>query len=223
MSRFCARLLIFVCLLPACSGLPVLQPAPDIGAPVAADACRAVFPTGKWQFVHTIDALLPDGSERQMMGVTVADAPGRTLACALLTVEGFVLFRARMDPAVRVERAVPPFDKKGFADGLLNDLRLLFLPPAAAETRIGRLVGGGFPEKPEACRYIEKEGAVTDVIPGSRWRVYRYSPHGYLVRTVTAEAAGGREGFPGRLTLQAPGLAGYTLVMTLVEAARINH
>jgi len=222
MSPFGILLLFLGCLLTACGGLPVIEPAPDVAIPAAEEACRSVFPEGKWQFVHTIEALLPGGSEKQVMGVTVVDTSERTLACALLTVEGFVLFRAQADDAVQVERAVPPFDKKGFADGLLGDLRLMFLPPTDFEVRTGRLQGRGFPKTPATCRYIEKQGETTDVVPGDLWRIYRYSPQGALVRSVTAEAAGGRAGFPGRLTLQAPGLAGYTLTMTLVDAVRID-
>ena len=212
------------CLIAACSTLPELQPGSDNTKISAPEACRAVFPEGKWQFVHSIEASFPGGGENVLMGVTVVDASLRTIDCALMTVEGFVLFRAHMGKAIRVERAVPPFDREGFANGLLEDIRVMFLAPGVEVTRTGKLAGDDSPGEKPVCRYTGARGMTTDVIPGSgsRWKLRRYSPQGRLTRTVDAEKRGGQEGFPGRLNLTAHGPAGYTLVMTLVNVVRFD-
>ena len=225
MKRFYALLPVLWFLVTACcSGLPELKAGPDNPKIPLMEACRAVFPEGKRQFVHSIEASYPGGGENLLMGVTVIDAFSRTIDCALMTVEGFVLFRARMGRTIQVARAMPPFDRKGFADGLLEDLRVMFLAPAAQVTKTGILAGDAVSGDRPVCRYSDPGGMITDVIPGfdSRWQLRRYTPQGRLVRTVDAQSRGGRKGFPGKLILKAHGPAGYTLVMKLVDVVRIN-
>ena len=214
-------LLMVACLIAACSGLPTLQPVPVGTQAATPEACRAVFPQGKWQFTHAIEAAFPGGGEKLLMGVTVVDAPHRAVDCALMTVEGFVLFQAHMGKTLRVERAVPPFDREGFGDGMLADIRLMFLEPTAEHIQAGWPGGQAAPDDKPLCRYTGKAGMTTDVRPGSGWQISRYTPRGNLVRTVAAEPAGGQAGFPGRLRLRATGPTGYTLEMKLISAERI--
>ncbi len=225
-TPFCSILLLVlvICPVAACSTLPELQPVPDNTKISAHEACRAVFPEGKWQFVHSIEASFPGGGENLLMGATVVDASLRTIDCVLMTVEGFVLFRAHMGKVIRVERAVPPFDREGFANGLLEDIRLMFLEPGADVAQTGKIAGDDSSGDKPVCRYTAAAGAITDVMPGSdsRWKLRRYSPQGHLTRTVVAEDRRGQEGFPGRLRLTAHGVAGYTLVMKLVDAVRFD-
>ena len=215
-------LMIVVCLIAACSGLPTLQPVPVSSNDPLSEACRAVFPQGKWQFTHAIEAAYPGGGENLLMGVTVIDPAQQTVDCALMTVEGFVLLQAHMGKTLRVERAVSPFDGEGFAAGMLADIRLMFLEPAAEHIQTGWPGGQAAPDDKPVCRYIGKAGVTTDVRPGSGWQISRYAPRGNLVRTVVAEPTGGQAGFPGRLRLRATGPAGYTLEMKLLSAERIT-
>jgi hypothetical protein len=218
-------LLTVLALLAACTRLPVLQPAAANMPASLPAACRAVFPQGKWQSTHAIEVAYPGGGEQLLMGVTVVDASAKSIACALMTVEGFVLFQARLDAAVRVERAVPPFDRKGFATGLLADIRLMFMEPATDSVATGSVAGPGNAEGRPACRYTDRKGSITDVLPGNgnNWRVALYGPRGQLTRTVSADPAGGQAGFPGRLQLTAHGAAGYTLKMKLVDVVHIDE
>ncbi len=222
MNRLCPLLLVF-CLVAACGGLPKIQPGLTDMQMSMPDACRAVYPVGKWQFVHSIEASFPAG-ENLLMGVTVVDAAAGTIDCALMTLEGFVLFRAQMGKTIRVDRAMPPFDRQGFASGLLEDIRLIFLMPASGAPRTGRLAGGGSSADKPVCRYTDDGGITTDVMPGadSQWQLRRYNPQGCLTRTVAAESNGGQADFPGRMRLTAHGLTGYTLTMKLVKAVRFN-
>ncbi len=217
-------MMMVICLIAACSSLPELQTGPDSLKGTTPAACRAVFPEGKWQFVHSIEASFPGGGENLLMGVTVVDASTRAIDCVLMTVEGFVLFRAHLGKTLDVARAVSPFDREGFADGMLADIRLMFLVPAEKVSAIGRFADDDSFKGQPACRYTENKGITTDVIPGSdsRWQLRRYSPQGRLTRTVVAEDRSGPEGFPGRLRLTAHGVAGYTLVMKLVDAVRFD-
>jgi hypothetical protein len=215
-------LILVVCLIAACSGLPTLQPVPVSSNDPLPAACRAVFPQGNWQFTHAIEADFPGGGDSLLMGVTVVDSSQQTVDCVLMTVEGFVLFQAHMGKTLRVERAMPPFDREGFAAGMLADIRLMFLEPAAEHIQTGWPGGQAAPDDKAVCRYTGKAGMTTDVRPGSGWQIDRYTPRGNLTRTVTAEPAGGQAGFPGRMRLRATGPAGYTLEMKLISAERIT-
>ncbi len=227
LRRLC--LLMAILMLPACSyRLPELQPAAALNLKkTSPDDCRAVFPHGKWQFTHAIEAFFPGGGEKLIMGVTVVDAARRTIACALMTVEGFVLFQAHMDPTLRVERAMPPFDREGFAAGMLADIRLMFLEPADCSVENGRIEGRNGADSEPVCRYTDKKGMVTDVMPGTGtgagWRIVRYDCRKHPARIVTAGAFNVQAGFPGRVQLVAPGPAGYTLKMKLVDAVRLDN
>lgn len=215
-------LMLALCLIAACSSLPALQPGSDSLQATTPVACRAVFPQGKWQLTHTIEAGFPGGGGSLLVGVTVVDAPGKTIDCALMTVEGFVLFQAHMGRTLQVTRAVPPFDRAGFAAGIVDDLRLMFIEPAGEPVQTGLLQGPAAPAGEPVCRYRETDGSITDVRPGKQWRIGRYTPQGRLTRTVMAEPDGGQAGFPGCLRLRAPGPAGYTLEMKLIDAVRID-
>jgi len=214
-------LMMAACIVAACSRLPTLQPVPISSDDPLPAACRAVFPQGKWQFTHAIEAAYPGGGEKLLMGVTVVDPVQQTVDCALMTVEGFVLLQAHMGKTLRVERAVSPFDREGFAAGMLADIRLMFLEPAAEHIQTGWPGGQAAPDDKPVCRYTGKAGITTDVRPGSGWQIRRYAARGNLVRTVVAEPAGGQAGFPGRLRLRATGPAGYTLEMKLIGAERV--
>lgn len=219
---FLCLLMMVVCLIAACSGRPTLQLVPVSPDDPLPAACRAVFPQEKWQFTHAIEAAYPGGGESLLMGVTVVDPAQQTVDCALMTVEGFVLLQAHMGKTLRVERAVYPFDREGFAAGMLADIRLMFLEPAAEHIQTGWPGGQAAPDDKPVCRYTGKAGMTTDVRPGSGWQINRYASRGNLVRTVVAESAGGQAGFPGRLRLRATGPAGYNLEMKLISAERIN-
>jgi len=217
-------LLIMICLCLGCSRLPDLNSNEGALTQVGTEQCRAVFPQGKWQFTHAIEAVYPGGGENLLMGVTVVDASRRTIACALMTVEGLVLFQARLGQSFDVQRAMPPFDRDGFAAGLLADIRLIFLQPVAEQLQYGMIKALTATAAEPACRYTADNGVITDILPGDgkNWQIVLYNPQGNPVRTVTANPYGEQAGFPGRLQLVASGPAGYTLKLKLVDAVRLD-
>lgn len=177
--------------------------------------CAAVYPRGKRQFVHAIEFRTADGRSSSVLGVTVVD--GNSLSCALMTVEGFILFQARLSDRFEVDRAVPPFDGPGFAQGLMEDVRALFLRPEVSGIRYGRLADGA-----ESCRMTGQDGTVTDILPssGGCWKMKTYDAGGRLTRTILARSCRKVNAtlLPRELGLTVPGPAGYTLKMTLISA-----
>ena len=202
--------LVIVLLLSACAHMPPIQPA-DADRQSQVDArCRSIYPEGRWQLVHTINARLHRGYQATLTGVIILSTLDSRVHCVLMTLEGFVLFEAVDDGAVAVKRAFGPFDNPEFAKGVMKDIRLIFLAPN------GKMqVAGKFADGTEGCRYRTDDNRVVDVISesdGSR-RIQQYDPW----KTVVVEAVDQR-GLSPKLTLEAGGKASYTLVMTLVEA-----
>ncbi len=183
----------------------------------AARSCAAVFPQGKWQFVHSIEFAMADGSGSSMLGVTVLDAD--SLSCALMTTEGFTLFEARLTDTLQVLRAVPPFDKPEFAQGLMRDVQAIFIPPQGHNQQYGKLTNST-----DCCRTTAVIGRrlTTDVLftENNCWQINTFDNQQKMIRSITARSCKevGATVIPDQLDLTVPGPAGYTLKMTLVDA-----
>jgi len=184
------------------------------------EQCAAVYPRGRWQFVHTIEFRMADGRSSSVVGVTVVD--GNTLSCALMTIEGFTLFQARLNDRLEIDRAVPPFDRPGFARGLMEDVRALFVRPPASEVSYGSLA-----DTAQLCRMTTADGRITDILPleDGCWRIRTYDRKQALTRTITARSCRLVDStmIPDELKLTVPGPAGYILKMTLVTAVHGNN
>lgn len=216
--RFLIPLFLFIT---ACAHLPEIKsPADGAPADVAAD-CDHIFPRGNWQFLHTIEASPPGGGTQTMLGLSQISSDRRTAHCVMMTLEGLVVFEADYDNGIQIQRAVPPFNMPGFAEGLIDDLLLIFFAPEHPMTRAGHLKDG-----PWVCRYPLADGGTQDILVrnGADWEIRRYNRQNRLIRSVHPDAAAGRspKGYPKRIILNAPGLAGYQLIMTLVEAEALE-
>jgi hypothetical protein len=209
----------------SCARLPQMHP---VGGPAASPHevnCNLPFPQGKWEFVHYIEATLPGGKKGFVTGVTVISPMTGSIDCVIMTLEGFVLFNARSDQGLVVNRALAPFDKIEFAKGLMRDIRLIFLQPDGCFVGAG-LLEDGFP----TCRYETREGETIDIVTFSdgSWEIRRYGTTRRLTRTIRAShpvrAGCFAEGaIPSRLELKAYGLWGYELSMDLVSASRLSE
>ncbi len=143
------------------------------------------------------------------------DAEARTLRLTMMSPEGFVLVDAGWtDGRTEIHRAVPPFDDLALVEGLVADLRLLFLPPASEPDGVGR------PETGTAlCRYRPGPEATVDVIPNpDGWEIRRYY-NGRLHRTIRATDL--EDGIARRITLTGHGPLGYALRLTLISARKV--
>jgi hypothetical protein len=213
-------------LVASCAGnnqlLPKLAPTSD-GTGLE-QRCAALFPRRSWQLVHTIAFRMADGASGNAIGVLILN--DQEIRCALMTVEGLTLFEARSSGLEEVEvlRALPPFDHREFAAGLMRDVRTLFLPP------LGTSQFGSLDDGSPLCRYTSGN-TVTDILPQSDgcWRMHTYSEqtsprsaHQEQHRTRTIEARFcnpvGAMVLPHALTLIAAGPAGYTLNLRLISA-----
>jgi hypothetical protein len=220
MRRTVPVLLSVLFAMPSCASLPTIYRGGCPAAPERCADCTTPFLHRKWELVHYIEAALPGNRQGFLTGVTVISPATRRIECAMMTLEGFVLFSARYDRELIVDRAVSPFDKREFAEGIMEDIRLIFLQPEGPFVRSGLLADGS-----PSCRYENPGGGFTDVIlfPDGSWEIRRYGKNLRLTRTVRAscpEAAGptALQALPASLELEAYGPLGYGLSMNLVSA-----
>jgi hypothetical protein len=207
-----------LCLLTSCAAdntsLPTLSQISNSSA-----ECPSLFPKGNYQFVHLIEFSMPGGRHGSAMGVTIVR--GNTIESVLMTVEGFVLFAAKLTDKLTITRAVPPFDKPGFAQGMMQDIQTIFLPPE------GKPVQGTLPDNGPICRSTDSNGTITDIIPTADHclQLNLYSPQHQLARQITGNNCNQQLGttwIPGSLQLTAHQSGGYSLHMTLISAKQID-
>jgi len=199
----------------ACGGLPPILPVPAEPAAEAMQRCTAVYPTPDFRVVHSIAATLPGDQGGTFIGVTATADGGRSLRSMLLSLEGLALVDATWSEAagVAVARALPPLDQEGFAQGMVDDIRLLLFPPPGVPVATGRYEEGG-----TVCRWRGVDDGAVDVVVEQTggWRVRVWDAAGDLLRDVAAGSEF-RDGFSTKLRLTAPGAAGYVLELELLE------
>ena len=215
---FVVSLLLVSCSMVQVPSVPQLQRVSTVAA--QEDICEHAFVQGDWQFVHSISFAMNTGYGATLVGVTVLQ--GKKLKTVLMGVEGFVLFEAEQEGRSRVvvRRAMTPFDKAGFAEGLMGDVQTLFVEPEYARRKLAENTEGD-----RVCRYTAENNQVTDVVtakPG--WnRINIYDKQGVLEQAITAqnykEVTG--ENIPEQIQLTALGTQGYTLQLQLLSAEKL--
>ncbi|BBO75356.1 hypothetical protein DSCW_27730 [Desulfosarcina widdelii] len=210
--------MIAALLLAACASMQAMQPLDADRETVCAGNCRSHFPEGGWQMVHTISANIQGGRQATFTGVVILSPEDDSIRCAVMTLEGFVLFEAVDYGRVTVKRAFGPFDDENFAKGVMDDIRFLFVEPE------GETTCGIFEDGSRGCRYRAERNRTVDLMegPDGGWRMRQYDSRGYPMRTMTADAPNA-DGFSRKIVLQALGSHGYRLTMTLVEAVSIQE
>jgi len=213
-------LLIASCSIIACSSLPQVYPAGDSDGPQLKQTCRRPFPNGKWQFLHSIETTMPGGHKGFVMGLTIISASDKSARSVMMTMEGLVIFDAQYDGQITIQRAIPPFDSEDFAEGLIEDIKLIFFEPTGPLIEIGFLKNGS-----SICRYQNPYERIVDIITSldQTWEIRQYNHDLRLDRTVKGIQAkstgpGYYPGITQRIELTAYGASGYALVMDLVEA-----
>jgi hypothetical protein len=153
-------------------------------------------------------------TQSAIIGVTLADPSTRFISCAIMTAEGMVLFEAESGPdALKVTRALPPFDSMDFAKNMIEDIKLIFFTPEGKIQKKGNL-----PDGAAVCRYHEENGDWIDVITDKSegTAIKRYSSVGILKRQVKFNNTAGN--IYQSIDLQANETFNYSLLMTLIEA-----
>jgi hypothetical protein len=169
--------------------------------------------------LHSIEATLPGGKKGFLMGLTVISSSNRTAQVVIMTLEGFVVFDALYDKQITVKRAIAPFDSDVFANGLIEDINLIFFKPS------GSIMASGFLKNGAAvCRYQNPDGRIVDIISHGEdnWEIKQYLPDFRPARTVKSIYLADRKGIADQIELIAHGSPGYTLVMDLVEAIPLS-
>jgi hypothetical protein len=210
--------LIFIAfVMTACSSLPEIKPPGPGLQPILLEWCQSIFPDAPHQFVHAIEARLPDDSRATAMGIVTLDPARGIIQCVIMTIEGFVLFDARYQQAVTVNRAVYPFDSPEFAESMMADIRLVFFPPGKALVTAG-VLDKGFP----GCRWQTADGLAVDVLLNQRlgWVIRQYDTSDHISRQVRAYALN-PEGIPEKIELSHYKFPSYTLKMTLLQVERL--
>ena len=209
-------ILLGMFLLTACVGLPRISAVDAALASKTIKACEAAFPDGKWQFAHVIEASFPGGREAQLIGVTEVSTRPERIHAVMMTVEGLVLFDGLEDGKLTINRSVAPFDSRGFAKGLMEDIRLMFLKPDGLPMGAG-ITENGF----EVCRYRVSGDAVIDVMvrPDRKLEIRKYGNE-RLIRKVVFTLKPGA--IPEKIAFTAYEPTGYRLNLRLISAEQIT-
>ena len=213
--------LVLLLMVSSCAQLPKIQKADSTSAVSSFQDCESLFPQGRWQLFHTIEASMPGGRKSSLVGVTVLSSGDRSIRWALMTLEGFVLFSGHYDgDGLTVERAVGPFNQPGFAQGLMEDLQLLFFKPDAPLTETGVSRQGD-----RIYRYASDDQTIDMTIKSkNRWDVRQYNKSKRLVRSIEADGMVliGASRFARHLVLTNHHLIGYSLKLKLVDAVPLD-
>ena len=217
MSR--VRLLpLIVLMLMSCHSLPAITPTGKTPTDIEA-ACAVIFPRQAWRMVHTIKTDFPGGRKGVMLGVVSLVPDENTVECALLSIEGLRLFEAHDDGTLTIRRALPPFERPALANGMMQDIRLIFFRPEAPP-----LTSGMMPSGEPGCRYALADG-IQDIVrkPSGEMVIHRYDEKNRLTRRVGItrchpDGTAGQEAVPCRILLEAFHPASYQLELDLVEA-----
>jgi hypothetical protein len=183
------------------------------GSPEDLPGCYAIFPAEPWESVHRIEATF-GGSSSSLIGVTKGEPSERRLQSLLLTPEGFILFDAvRTDNGIAVRKAVAPFDSPAFAQGLMEDVSLLFLPPAAKPTTWLKETNGTM-----ICKWENPDNSteITGSMDGD-WRILRRDKFGEVTKEVILNGPF-LNGLASRAEMRAFKPATYRINITLLQA-----
>ncbi|MGV8056902.1 MAG: hypothetical protein AB2L12_02550 [Smithellaceae bacterium] len=207
------RLLILTALLlVSCQTLPainsILPPAES-----RISVCPSPFFKEPYRLIHTIEARIAGVTQGAIIGVTLVDPSTRFVSCAIMTAEGMVLFEAQAAPALKVIRALPPFDSGDFARNMIEDIKLIFLAPEGEIRTQGILSDGA-----RICRWQGKSGDWIDVIARlpENIEINRYSAYGRWKRKIKLSLTS--ENVYSNIELTARETFNYSLVMTLITA-----
>ena len=101
-----------------------------------------------------------------------------------MSIEGLRLFEAHDDGTLTIRRALPPFDRPALADGMMQDIRLIFFRPEAPP-----LLSGTMPSGEPGCRYTLADG-IEDIVrkPSGEMVIHRYDGKNRLIRRVDHHA-----------------------------------
>ncbi|MDI6741322.1 MAG: hypothetical protein QMD11_01165 [Smithella sp.] len=209
----CLLLMAFVM---ACQSLPTIHPS---GSGEIHFDCADPFTKHPYRFVHAIEARMPGDVRSSVIGITLVEPAGRFISCAIITAEGMTLWEAESSASgTIIHRALPPFDSARVSQNMLEDIKLVFLPPQ------GQLYQKGYlSDESKVCRYQEENGDWVDVKENKSGNVEigLYSSSGALKRQILFKKIA--KDIYQSIELQADAIFDYLLLMTLIDAQPIEQ
>jgi hypothetical protein len=157
-------------------------------------------------------------TQSTIIGITLVDPSTHLVSCAIMTVEGMVLFEAESGTdGIKVNRALSPFDSADFAKNMIEDIKLIFFAPVGKIQNSGYLRDGA-----TVCRHLEENGDWIDVIKNKSEgvQIKRYSSAGFLKRHIKFKPSA--ENIYQNIELQAYESFNYSLLLTLIEAQPVK-
>ena len=208
-------ILILICSA-SCSTLPEITPdKPDIEI---IKTCTSPFLKEKYRLVHSIHAEIPGRGSASLLGVVVIDPSNEKIDAALMTIEGLVIYSAHYDKMITINRALPPFDSYNFAEGMIDDIKQIFLNPK------GRPASAGLNKNREdVCRY-KNNNITTDIVynKNNGWTLNQYNDKFKVIRTIhySNEKI---SGLHKKITLKLLKKNGYKLLLELIKGEKLSR
>jgi hypothetical protein len=208
--KLITSLIVVLTLCSGCLTMPETALVP--GAPEDLEKCVALFPSGPWECVHKIEAVIQEGMSSTMLGIIKGDPASRKLHTVLLTPEGFILFEAEQnEDTISVLKAVAPFDSPAFSRGLMADVNLLFFPPRGELSKWGTTADGAV-----LCKWESPDGYREWITFSTVRRISLRDRHGDLVKEAVLDAPFVK-GLASQMELRAHKPAPYRLKLTLLS------
>jgi hypothetical protein len=148
-----------------------------------------------------------------MVGVSDWNPDEDRLESVLMSPEGLVLFMAaQTGTEIVVEQSVPPLDNPGFAAGLFDDIRFLFVPWKNRPAKVGTGPAGE-----QICRWVQRD-FVRDLslFEEGAFRLAEYTASGQLQR-LSHHLEVDSSGQAREVDFTVHGVAGYRMLFQRVE------
>ncbi len=160
-----------------------------------------------------------------MTGITTLSAEMRSVHVMIMTLEGLTLFEGKLiEDQIEILRSISLFSTVAFADGLLNDVRLIFLKPTGQLAEIGRTDQGS-----PICRYRNIDKSILDIVIDANgdWELVQYGVDSQINRRVIAQydissMPSEKKYTPDRIKLIVTGSFHYTLDMQIIQSMDIE-
>jgi len=219
--RIFVLIILFTC---SCQSLPAIQSFNQTSDKFDQKLCSHPFPEGTWQFIHSIEAAMPNQKKAFILGITNISSRDKKIRVLMMTIEGLVLFDAICDQELKINKSVPPFDSKEFASGLIEDIKLIFIKPNGEIAQSGYINDGS-----RVCRYRNNEAHIVDLYLNrdNTWVIKKYTSNNRLIRIVKTVSILKKQReqksfIPQKIELIAYGKHTYSLRMDLIEAKQIS-
>ena len=182
--------------------------------------CFDFFVKNDVQFIHSLNITLPTGENISVIGITSVFPASDSFESLLMTIEGLVAFHAKQTRDKRtVLRSIQSFSSPGIIDGLMRDIRLIFLRPDGNLIELGRDKSSD-----TVCRFQVNDKSLTDLVYSrdGDLKLINYDKNGQIRRTVTAIYSQKDLGNPGliyptNMKLMGHGMFGYSIEMRLLQ------